>query len=53
MVPYFAAASRGQYGKALRLYLEQAKACNVEYGALIKTFKCFGFHTVRFTDHDS
>ena len=49
MLPYFGAAGRGQYAKALRLYLEQMKLYDLQYGALIKTFKVAGLHTVRYT----
>ena len=52
MLPYFAAAGRGQYAKALRLYLEQMKMYDLQYGALIKTFKVAIVHTVRYTDHE-
>ena len=52
MLPYYAAAGRGQYAKGLRLYLEQMKTYDLEYGALIKTFKVLGLHTVRYTDHE-
>ena len=52
MLPIFAAAGRGQYAKALRLYLELMLVYNVKYGSLIKTFKVIGLHTVRYTDHE-
>ena len=52
MLPYFAAAGRGQYAKALRLYLEHMKMYDLQYGALIKTFKVAGLHTVSYTDHE-
>ena len=49
MLPIFAAAGRGQYSKALRLYLEQITELEIQYGALVlvKTFKILGLHTVR------
>ena len=34
MLPIFAAAGRGQYSKALRLYLEQITVLEIQYGAL-------------------
>ena len=46
MLPIFAAAGRGQYSKALRLYLEQMTVLEIQYGALVKTFKVVGPHTV-------
>ena len=52
MLPIFAAAGRGQYAKALRLYLELMLVYNVKYGSLIKTFKVIGLHTVRYADHE-
>ena len=53
MLPIYAAAGRGQYAKALRLYLEQTAAHEVQYGALLKTFKVVGLHTVRYTDRQT
>ena len=52
MSPIFVAAGRGQYSKALRLYLEQMTVQESQYGALAKTFKVVGLHTVRYTDHE-
>ena len=52
MLPFFAAAGRGQYAKAHLLYLEQMVVYDVQYGALIKTFKVAGLHTVLYTDHE-
>ena len=52
MLPIFAAAGRGQYSKALRLYLEQMTVQKIQYGSLVKTFKVVGLHTVRYTDHE-
>ena len=52
MLSFFIAAGRGQYAKALRLYLEQMVVYDVQYGALIKTFKVAGLHTVRYIDHE-
>ena len=52
MLPIYAAAGRGQYAKALRLDLEQTAAHEVQYGALLKTFKVVGLHTVRYKDHE-
>ena len=52
MLPIFVAAGRGQYSKALRLYLEQMTVQEIQYGALVKTFKVVGLHTVRYTDHE-
>ena len=45
MSPIFVAAGRGQYSKALRLYLEQMTVQESQYGALVKTFKVVGLHT--------
>ena len=52
MLPYFAATGRGQYAKALRLYLEQDAILEVKYGAFLKTFKVTGLHTVFYNDHE-
>ena len=52
MLPIFAAAGRGQYSKALRLYLEQITVLEIQYGALVKTFKVVGLHTVRYNEHE-
>ena len=52
MLPIFVTAGRGQYSKALRLYLEQMTVQEIQYGALVKTFKVVGLHTVRYTDHE-
>ena len=52
MLPIFAAAGRGQYSKALRLYLEQIHVLEIQYGALGKTFKVVGLHTVRYNEHE-
>ena len=41
------AAGRGQYSKALRLYLEKMTAQEIQYGALVKTFKVVGLHLPR------
>ena len=46
MLPIFVGAGRGQYSKALRLYLEQMTVQETQYGALVKTFKVVGLHTV-------
>ena len=43
MLPIFAAAGRGQYAKALRLYLELMLVYNVKYGSLIKTSKSLAY----------
>ena len=48
----FAAAGRGQYSKALRLYLEQITVLEIQYGALLKTFKVVGLHTVRYNKQE-
>ena len=45
-MPIFVAAGRGQYSKALRLYIEQMTVQETQYGALVKTFKVVGLHTV-------
>ena len=45
MLPIFAAAGRGQYSKALRLYLEQIHVLEIQYGALGKTFKVVGLQS--------
>ena len=50
VLPIFAAAGQGQYSKALRLHLEQMTVQEIQYGALVKTFKVVGLHTVRYTD---
>ena len=39
-------------GNAFRLYLEQTATFEVQHGALLKTFKVVGLHTVRYTDHE-
>ena len=52
MLPIFAAAGRGQYAKGLRLYLELMASHEVQYPAVMKTFKVVGLHTVRYTDHE-
>ena len=52
MLPIFAAAGRGQYSKALRLYLEQITVLEIQYGALVKTFKVVSLHTVRYNEHE-
>ena len=52
MLLIFAAAGRGQYSKAVRLYLEQMTVQEIQYGALVKTFKVVGLHTVQYTDHE-
>ena len=53
ILPIYAAAGRGQYANAFRLYLEQTAAYEVQHGVLLKTFKVVGvvgLHTVRYTD---
>ena len=52
MLPIFAAAGRGQYSKALQLYFEQMTVQEIQYGALVKTFKVVGLHTVQYIDHE-
>ena len=47
MLHIFVAAGRGQYSKALRLYLEQMTVQEIQYVVLVKTFKVVGLHTVR------
>ena len=52
LLPIFAAAGRGQYSKALRLFLEQITELEIQYEALVKTFKIVGLHTVRYNEHE-
>ena len=52
MLSIFVGAGRGQYSKALRLYLEQMTVHKIQYGSLVKTFKVVGLYTVQYTDHE-